>query len=191
MILLQPQRCGGNRVMDDYIPSRKARAARHGGGAAVCGREWLECAELCQGLGKEKDKSLWVCEGDRVLELASQRGCAVSLSGEIPNPPGCSPVELAPGDPWAGGWAEWSPEVPASPIHSLFLWLDFFCVMQSINSVFVRQSLLSHSDMLIAGKVLSIITPLSPETRIWSLLLFFFSRIYWTREKLIWMYMCT
>lgn len=87
-----------------------------------------------------------------------------------------------------GDWAGWPPEAPASPIHSLFLWLDFhtFVSLQSINSVFVRQSLLSHSNILIAGKVLSIISHLSPKAGVWSLLLgcfFFSSGIYWTWEK--------
>lgn len=52
VISLQPQRRGGNAVMDSSIPSRKARA-RHSGGFAVYVRQQLECAELCQGLGEE------------------------------------------------------------------------------------------------------------------------------------------
>lgn len=71
MISLQPQRHGGNTVMDGNIPSRKARAARQGGGAAVYVREKLECVELCQRVGEEQVKSLGVCERVRTLELAS------------------------------------------------------------------------------------------------------------------------
>lgn len=170
MISLQPQWHGGNTVMDGSIPSRKARAARRGGGAAVYVREQLECVELCQGVGEEQGRSSWVCEDDRALELASQRGCAVSFSGEIPNPPGCSPVVTLE----QGGWTGWSPCQP-HPLPVSVIRFPHFCLTQPINSVFVGQPFVSHSDMLIAGKVLPIISHLSPKARIWSLLPFFFS----------------
>lgn len=41
-----------------------------------------------------KEKLLY-CESDRALELASQRGCEVSFSGEIQNLPGHNPVQPA------------------------------------------------------------------------------------------------
>jgi len=45
-------------------------------------------------------------EGDGALEQAAQGGCGVSLSGDIPDPPGQGPLQPTVGDPaLAGGWA--------------------------------------------------------------------------------------
>jgi len=38
-------------------------------------------------------------EGDGALEAVAQRGCGVSFSGDIQDPPGCGPVQPAVGDP--------------------------------------------------------------------------------------------
>ena len=44
--------------------------------------------------------------GDGALAQAAQRGCGVSFSGDIQDPPGQGPVQPALGDPAsAGGWA--------------------------------------------------------------------------------------
>jgi len=54
-----------------------------------------------------------------------QRGCGVSFSGDIKNPPSHGPVQLALGEsPLARGWTRWSPEVPSNPYCSAILW---FC----------------------------------------------------------------
>ncbi|GAB0181584.1 mitochondrial enolase superfamily member 1 [Grus japonensis] len=42
-------------------------------------------------------------ESDQALEQAAQRGCGVSFSGDIQNPPGCNPVQHAVGDPALAG----------------------------------------------------------------------------------------
>jgi len=44
-------------------------------------------------------------EGDGALAQAAQRGCGVSFSGDIQDPPGQGPVQPGVGDPaLAGGW---------------------------------------------------------------------------------------
>ena len=51
------------------------------------------------------EEGLLPSEGDGALALAAQRGCGVSFSGDIPDPPGQGPVQPAVGDPAsAGGW---------------------------------------------------------------------------------------
>jgi len=42
-------------------------------------------------------------QGDGALEQAAQRGCGVSFSGDIQNPPGCCPVQPAVRDPALAG----------------------------------------------------------------------------------------
>ena len=47
----------------------------------------------------EYEEKLHHCEGDWALAQAAQRGCGVSFSGDIQNPPGHNPVQPALGDP--------------------------------------------------------------------------------------------
>jgi len=47
----------------------------------------------------EHEEELRHSEGDGALEQVAQGGCGVSFSGDIQDPPGCSPVQPALGDP--------------------------------------------------------------------------------------------
>jgi len=54
----------------------------------------------------EHEEELLPSEGDGALAQAAQRGCGISFSGDIQDPPGEGPVQPAVGDPAsAGGWA--------------------------------------------------------------------------------------
>ena len=46
-----------NAVTDGYVLFRNDRPARRGGGAALYGREQLECVELCIGVDEERVES--------------------------------------------------------------------------------------------------------------------------------------
>ena len=49
------------------------------------------------------EEELLPSEGDGALEQAAQGGCGVSFSGDIQDPPGQGPVQLAVGDPASAG----------------------------------------------------------------------------------------
>jgi len=91
-------------------------------------KQWRDC-NGGQSLGKkDPQRSLptpttpWFCE------QAAQRGCGVSFSGDIQDPPGRGAVQPALGDPAsAGRWAGWPTEVPANPKHSVILWKKQLC----------------------------------------------------------------
>ena len=64
----------------------------------------------------EHEEELLPSEGNGALEQAAQGGCGVSFSGDIQDPPGEGPVQLAVGDPALAGGL-----VPRRPFQPLAL----------------------------------------------------------------------
>jgi len=56
---------------------------------------------------KQKGGFFFHSEGDGALEQAAQRGCGVSFSGDIQDPPGQGPVQPIVGDPASVGGLDW------------------------------------------------------------------------------------
>lgn len=55
-----------------------------------------------------------------------QRSCGASLTGDIPEPPGCNPVPPALGEPaWAGRLTQMDDVIPSNLTHSGIPWIHF------------------------------------------------------------------
>ena len=63
----------------------------------------------------EHEEEILHSEGDRALEQAAQRGCGVSLSGDIQDLSGQGPVQPAVGDPASAGGVDWT--IPRGPFQ--------------------------------------------------------------------------
>ena len=64
-------------------------------------RKWAQTE--AQEVPSEHEEELLPSEGDGALEQAAQKGCGVSFSGDIQDPPGQSPLQTALGDPASAG----------------------------------------------------------------------------------------
>ena len=67
----------------------------------------------------EPEEELLPSEGAGALAQAAQRGCGVSFSGDIPDPPGQGPLQPV-GDPASAGGVDWMTQ-PSNPDHSVIL----------------------------------------------------------------------
>ena len=76
-----------------------------------------------QEVPSDHEEELLPSEGDGALEQVAQRGCGVSFSGDIQDPPGWGPVQSALGEPSLAGALDyrWSPEASSNPYHSVIL----------------------------------------------------------------------
>lgn len=79
----------------------------------------------------------------RALEQAAEEGPRFSLSGDIPNPPGHSPVQPDPevSLPQQGVGARWTPEVLYNPDNAFVMPLE-----GNLGSAFSRNAKLSHAE---------------------------------------------
>ena len=56
-------------------------------------RQWAET--YAKEVSRECDAELLYCVGDCAMEQTAQRGCGVSLTGDIQELSGCSPVQFS------------------------------------------------------------------------------------------------
>lgn len=96
-----------------------------------CGCSWL-------GLDLQVTRQLSTeCKGDRTLEQAVQKDCAVSFSGDIQNPPGHDLEKPALDKPaLAEGWTRWLPKGLSNPNHSVTLWFHGFVIVWIDGTLF-------------------------------------------------------
>jgi len=77
------------------------------GQALFSGAQWQDKRQRAQTeaqeVPSEHEEGLLLSEGDGALEEAAQGGCGVCFSGDIQDPPGQGPVQLAVGDPALAG----------------------------------------------------------------------------------------
>ena len=73
----------------------------------LSGAQWQDKGQRAQTEAEEvpaqHEEELLPSEGDGALEQVPQRGCGVSFSGDIPDPPGRGPVQPAVGGPASAG----------------------------------------------------------------------------------------
>jgi len=67
--------------------------------------QWAQSA--AQEVPSEPEEELFHSEGDGALAQVPQRGCGVSFSGDIEDPPGQGPMQPALGDPALAGELDW------------------------------------------------------------------------------------
>ena len=98
---------------------------------------------------KQKKRFFFYCEGSQRVAQVAQRGCGVSVCGDIQNPTGHSPERPAVGDSaWARGlrWGLWGASQPQRPGESLRIPA---CNLERYTALLLWADIRSHVWILI------------------------------------------